>query len=126
MYYALSQAPTVGGPFFKNGFRMGRNLTQLWISDIAPLVGVPFPMGDASLILGARAEASRRLKAFGEALWLFIECEWRRMLTEPAAWVHWRLILQDVRECSPMVISIVIRCIEAALRRHDGHFSLTR
>ncbi len=93
--------------------------------DIALLVGVPFPMGDATLSLGARAEASQRLKAFGEALWIFVECEWRRLPMEPAAWVQWRLLLQDIRECSPIVISIVIGCIEAALRRHDGHFSLT-
>ncbi len=112
-------------PILENGFRTGRTLTQLWMCDIAPLVGVPFPMGDATLSLGARAEASRRLNAFGEALWLFVECERRRMQTEPAAWVKWRLLLQDIRECSPIVISIVFGCIEAALRRHDGQFSLT-
>jgi hypothetical protein len=124
--------PAAWRPILEDGFAAGHTLPRMWADTVAPLVGVPFPYADGGggdrassspLDLRARGDVARRLRAFGDALWSTVGGDGGRRslpVSEPETWAHWRRLIDDIRTCTPVVVPVVVGCIEAALLCHSS------
>lgn len=65
--YSLTD-PDTWQHILEQGYRENRSLTYMWQNDLAPLLGVPYPMGNNFITIEIREDIVPRLKAFGMAL----------------------------------------------------------